>query len=263
MRQDWDDEDRLCRIREGKRVPERYVILTGDPKQCEITARYLDDAWLETNGREFPMYTGYIDGEPVCVGAVAGMDRMDGESVGAGSSIGAVAALEWLAKRGADTFVWVGTCQGMELEVKSSDIVIANGAVRMRGPAEKGAPVEFPAVAGYAVVNALAEAAESSGQVYHVGVVRGKPEAEGGEDLREEWLKLGCMAVEPESAPLFIAGSYLRVRVGSLFLVTSNRARERCGLINPVVYNKEAAAQIAVEGLRVLIRQDRKGRRLV
>ena len=60
MRQDWDDEDRLCRIREGKRVPERYVILTGDPKQCEITARYLDDAWLETNGREFPMYTGYI-----------------------------------------------------------------------------------------------------------------------------------------------------------------------------------------------------------
>lgn len=261
MRQDWEDEDRLRRIQEGKRVPERYVILTGDPKQCEITARYLDDARLEANEWEFPMYTGYIDGEPVCVAAVAPSGgkfteaaRPTGES--------ASAALERLAERGADTFVWVGTCQGMELEVKSSDIVIANGAVRMRGPAEKGAPVEFPAVAGYAVVNAMAEAAESSGQVYHVGVVRGRPEAEG-EDLREECLKLGCMAVEPASASLFIAGSYLRARVGSVFLVTSNRARERCGLINPVVYNKESAARIAVEGLRVLIRRDRKGRRLV
>ena len=40
-------------------------------------------------------------------------------------------AMEELYRCGADTFVRIGTCGGMQTEVKSGDIVIATGAIRM------------------------------------------------------------------------------------------------------------------------------------
>lgn len=38
---------------------------------------------------------------------------------------------------------------------------------------------------------------------------------------------MGCIASEMESAALFIAGAYRRVRVGSLFLVVANQERAK------------------------------------
>ena len=69
---------------------------------------------------------------------------------------------------------------------------------------------------------------------------------------------MGCLASEMESAALFIVGSYLRVRVGSCFLVVANQEREKLGLENPVVHDTDLAVQVAVEALRMLIQEDRK-----
>ncbi len=41
--------------------------------------------------------------------------------------------MEELTAVGADTFIRVGTCGGMDLSVKSGDLVIATGAIRMEG----------------------------------------------------------------------------------------------------------------------------------
>lgn len=56
---------------------------------------------------------------------------------------------------GADTFIRVGTSGGMQLEVKSGDLVIATGAIRMEGTSKEYAPVEFPAVSDFHITNAL------------------------------------------------------------------------------------------------------------
>ena len=45
----------------------RYVILTGDPKRVEKIAKYLDDANLIADNREYVIYTGSICGEKVSV----------------------------------------------------------------------------------------------------------------------------------------------------------------------------------------------------
>ena len=74
----------------------------------------------------------------------------------------------------------------------------------------------------------------------------------------EAWLRMGCKASEMESAALFIVGAYLRVRVGSDFLVMGNQEREKAGLENPIVHDTEAAIKVAVEALRLLIRKDRE-----
>ena len=69
---------------------------------------------------------------------------------------------------------------------------------------------------------------------------------------------MGCLASEMESAALFIAGSFLRVRVGSCFLVVANQERAKAGLPNPQVHDTELAIVTGVEALRILIKEDMK-----
>jgi uridine phosphorylase len=72
------------------------------------------------------------------------------------------------------------------------------------------------------------------------------------------WVRLGCKASEMESAALFVVGDYLRVRVGSSFLVVANQEREKLGLENPVVHDTEAAIEVTVQAIRNLIKQDKE-----
>lgn len=71
-------------------------------------------------------------------------------------------------------------------------------------------------------------------------------------------MRLGCKASEMESAALFVVGDYLRVRVGSSFLVVANQEREKLGLENPVVHDTEAAIEVTVQAIRNLIKQDKE-----
>lgn len=243
-------------IQVGKGDVGRYVILPGDPKRCAKIARYFDGAEQIADSREYVTYTGTLDGVKVSV-----------TSTGIGGPSASI-AMEELVQAGADTFVRIGTCGGMQLDVKSGDIVIANGAIRMEGTSREYAPIEFPAVANIEVVNALTAAAKSLGQKYHVGVVQCKdsfygqhsPETKpvGCELLQkwEAWKRLGCLASEMESAALFIVAASLGVRMGSCFLVLANQEREAAGLENPVVHDTDMAIRTAVEALRGLIRAD-------
>ena len=230
-----------------------YVILPGDPKRCEKIAAYFDDAKLVADRREFTTYTGYLNGVKVSV-----------TSTGIGGPSAAI-ALEELVKVGGKYFIRVGTCGGMDLDVKSGDLVIATGAIRMEGTTKEYAPVEFPAVANYDIVTALIEASKKLNMPYHVGVVECKDSFYGQHspeimpvnyELQNKWnawLKLGCLASEMESAALFVVGSYLRVKVGSIFLTVANQEREKKGLDNPVVHDTESAIKTAVEAIKILL----------
>lgn len=236
----------------------RYVILPGDPKRCAKIARYFDDPVLVADSREFVTYNGYLDGVKVSV-----------TSTGIGGPSASI-AMEELVKAGADTFIRVGTCGGMDLDVKSGDLVIATGAIRAEGTSREYAPIEFPAVADPDIVNALRGAAKELGMPAHVGVVQCKDSFYGQHepdimpvdyDLKQKWgawLRLGCKASEMESAALFVVASYLRVRCGSVFLAVANQEREKAGLANPVVHDTDGAIRVGVEALRRLIKEEKK-----
>ena len=230
-----------------------YVILPGDPKRCEKIAAYFDNAELIADRREFTTYTGYLNGVKVSV-----------TSTGIGGPSAAI-ALEELVKVGGKYFIRVGTCGGMDLGVKSGDLVIATGAVRMEGTSKEYAPIEFPAVADYDIVTSLIQGAKKLNLPYHVGIVECKDAFYGqhSPDLMpvsyelnnkwNAWLKLGCLASEMESAALFTVGSYLRVKVGSIFLTVANQEREKQNLDNPVVHDTDSAIKTAVEAIKILI----------
>lgn len=249
-----EDASKQYHIQVGKGEVGRYVILPGDPKRCAKIAKYFDDAKLVADNREYVTYTGYLDGVKVSV-----------TSTGIGGPSASI-ALEELVQAGADTFIRIGTCGGMQLNVKSGDVVIASGAVRMEGTSKEYAPIEFPAVANIEVVNALMRAADELNVDSHVGVVQCKDSFYGqhspermpvGYELLnkwEAWKRLGCLASEMESAALFVVGSALHVKVGSIFLVIANQEREKEGLSNPVVHDTDMAVRVAVEALRKMIR---------
>lgn len=237
----------------------RYVILPGDPKRCEKIAHYFDNASLVADHREYVTYTGSLDGVKVSV-----------TSTGIGGPSASI-AMEELVRAGADTFIRVGTCGGMQLDVKSGDLVIATGAVRMEGTSREYAPIEFPAVADFGIVNALTASAKEMGNMFHTGIVQCKDSFYGQHEPEtmpvsyeliskwEAWKRLGCLASEMESAALFVVASKLHVRVGSVFVVVANQEREQAGMYNPVVQNTDMAIRTAVEAFKKLIKEERKG----
>lgn len=253
-----EDPNRQYHIQLSEEDVGSYVILPGDPKRSVKIAAYLDNPIQVGDHREFTSYTGTLDGTKVTVC-----------STGIGGPSASI-ALEELVKCKANTFVRIGTCGGMQTDVKSGDLVVASAAVRMEGTSKEYAPVEYPAVADYQVLGALVRASEKLKQPYHVGVVECKDAFYGQhhpeimpvsyelQNKWEAWIRMGCLASEMESAALFIAGSFLRVRVGSVFLVMANQEREKQGMDNPVVRDTDMAIRTAVEAIRILIKQDKE-----
>lgn len=251
-----EDQSKQYHIQVGNGEVGRYVILPGDPKRCEKIAKYFDDPKLVADNREYVTYTGTLDGVKVSV-----------TSTGIGGPSASI-AMEELYQCGADTFIRVGTSGGMQTDVMSGDLVIANGAIRMEGTTKEYAPIEFPAVSDFDVTTALVQAAKNLQKTYHVGVVQCKDAFYGQHSPETKpvsyelipkwnaWVQMGCLASEMESAAVFIVADYLKARAGSVLLVMANQERAKAGLENPVVHDTDAAIRTAVEAIRILIRED-------
>ena len=238
----------------------RYVFLPGDPGRCESIAQYFDNPVHVGMHREYNIYTGTLLGQKVSVC-----------STGIGGPSAAI-AMEELHNIGADTFIRVGTCGGIDLEVQPGDVVVANGAIRFEHTSLEYAPLEFPAVPDFGVTAALKAASEDLGYRTHVGVVQCKDSFYGQhspdkspvsyELLQkwESWKRLGVKASEMESAALFVLASALRVRCGSCFHVIWNQEREKAGLAMPMTEDTSGAVKVGIEAMKRLIAADLAGK---
>ena len=221
----------------------RYVFLPGDPGRCEAIAAHFDN--------------------PVHIG----MNREYNSSTGIGGPSAAI-AMEELAAIGADTFIRIGTCGGIDLEVQPGDVVVATGAIRFEHTSLEYAPIEFPAVPDFGVTAALKAASEELGYRTHTGVVQCKDAFYGQHapekspvsyDLLqkwESWKRLGVKASEMESAALFVIAAALGVRCGSCFHVIWNQEREKLGMDMTMTEDTSGAIKVGIEAMKRLIAAD-------
>ena len=235
----------------------KYVILVGDPGRCESVASLFDDAVQVAYNREFNIWTGCLSGEKVSVC-----------STGIGGPSAAI-AMEELHNIGSDTFIRCGTCGGIDLDVRSGDIVVATGAIRFEHTSAEYAPIEFPAVADPDITIALRDTAAALGKRVHTGVVQCKDSFYGQHsparmpvsyellEKWEAWKRLGVKASEMESAALFVVASALRCRCGSCFHVIWNQEREAAGLDQEMNEDTFGAVSVAVGALRRIIEADK------
>ena len=189
-------------------------------------------------------------------------------STGIGGPSAAI-AIEELHNIGADTFIRIGTCGGIDLDVRSGDVVIATGAVRYEHTSREYAPIEFPAVPDFDVTTALVQAAKNLHMPYKVGVVQCKDSFYGQHDPKrmpvsyellnkwEAWKRLGVKASEMESAAMFVITSALRCRSGACFHVIWNQEREAAGLDQNMTEDTGSAIKTAVEAIKLLIAADK------
>lgn len=229
-------------------------ILPGDPGRCEKIAKYFDNPQKIAQNREYVTYTGELCGRKVSV-----------TSTGIGGPSAAI-AMEELTKIGVDTFIRVGTCGGINLEVKSGDIVIATGSVRNEGTSREYAPIEYPATADFDITTALVGGAKKLGLNYHTGVVQCKDSFYGQHSPEkspvsyellnkwEAWKKLGVLASEMESAALFVTAASLGVKCGSVFSVVWNQERKAKGFFEEDCHDTENAIKTAVEAIKLIIK---------
>ena len=235
----------------------RYVFLPGDPGRCEAIAAHFDNPVHIGMNREYNIYTGYLLGEKVSVC-----------STGIGGPSASI-AMEELKNVGADTFIRVGTCGGIALDVLPGDVIVATGAIRYEHTSLEYAPIEFPAVPDFDVTAALKAASEALGYRTHVGVVQCKDAFYGQHspekspvyyDLLqkwESWKRLGVKASEMESAALFVVASALNVRCGSCFHAVWNQEREKLGMEMPMTEDTSGAILVGIEAMKRIIAADK------
>ena len=235
----------------------RYVFLPGDPGRCEAIAALFDDPVHVGMNREYTIDTGTLLGEKVSVC-----------STGIGGPSAAI-AMEELAAIGADTFIRVGTCGGIDLEVLPGDVVVATGAIRYDHTSLEYAPMEFPAVPNFDITAALKAASEELGYRTHVGVVQCKDSFYGQhsphkspvywelEQKWESWKRLGVKASEMESAALFVVASALGVRCGSCFHAVWNQEREKLGMFLQMTEDTSGAVKVGIEAMKKIIATDK------
>ena len=193
----------------------KHVILPGDPGRCEMIAKHFDTAELKTVSRGNPTYTGKYHDTDVSV-----------MSTGMGGMAVAICAEE-LKHIGAKTLIRMGTGGSLQKDIPAGSFVICTGAVRGEGASLEYIDKEYPAIADIDVVNALREACAEYGVKPYLGIVRShdafyleSPGAhEGWEERVQKWTDAGCVAVENESATLFVVSSLLGgLRAGTILL---------------------------------------------
>ena len=208
--------------------------------------------------REYNIYTGTLLGQKVSVC-----------STGIGGPSASI-AMEELHNIGADTFIRVGTCGGIALDVLPGDVIVATGAIRYEHTSLEYAPIEFPAVPDFDLTAALKAASEDLGYRTHTGVVQCKDSFYGQHspekspvsyDLLQKWdswKRLGVKASEMESAALFVVAAALGVRCGSCFHVIWNQEREKAGLAMPMTEDTSGAVKVGIEAMKRVIAADLK-----
>lgn len=234
----------------------RYVFIPGSVERAKLISEYFDEPKLLCHSREFLTYVGTLEGEPVAV-----------TSTGIGGPSMAI-TVEELHACGADTFIRVGSCASASPKSKIGDVIIPSGAARMEGVGEHFMPIEFPAVPDYGIFRHLEQAARESGYPYNTGVTITKdsfytessPETKPVcEELLYKWKayeKAGATNTSMECAPLFLMGAALGLRTASIMICATNyNAYSNDSKDYPRDWERRAI-EVAVSGLRSIIRDD-------
>ena len=196
------------------------VLMPGDPLRAKFIAEnFLDGARLVNNVRGIQGYTGTYRGVPVSVMA-SGMGM---------PSIG-IYSYELFNFFGVENIIRVGSAGGMSEKVHVRDIVIGMGACTDSNYASNyHLPGTFAPIADYGLLRAAIEQADKMKLSYHVGNVlssdvfygdsEGVPE---GMQTRALWAKMGVLAVEMESAALYMNAARAGKRGLGIFTVSDH-----------------------------------------
>ncbi len=193
-----------------------FVLLPGDPLRAKhIADNLFTDAVCYNNVRGMLGYTGYYKGKRVSV-----------QGTGMGLPSHMIYASELINDYKVKTLVRVGTCGGIIEDVKLRDVILAISASTDSSSVGRHFPgMTFAPTASFRLVQLAIANAAKIGMPYKAGNVLSSdlfyhfPE-EG--DAYELWRRYGTLAVEMESAGLYLLASRHGVEALSLLTVSDH-----------------------------------------
>ncbi len=180
------------------------VLLPGDPLRAKwIAETFFEAPRLVNSVRNCLGYTGTYKGRPVSV-----------QATGMGQPSLAIYVQELLAVYGAKTLMRVGTCGGLNTDVKVRDIVLAITASTDSAINKSFEPYSYAPFADFGLLRRAADLAEQRGLTTHVGGIVSSdvfyvPE---GIDSYGELPHHGVLAVEMEAATLYTLAARFKAR---------------------------------------------------
>ncbi len=192
-----------------------HILLPGDPDRTARIALLLHDVEVERRHREFASVTGTYKGLRVSV-----------VSTGIGTDNVEIAVAEILAITDRPTLIRIGSCGVLRDDIALGDLVITSGAVRLESTTSYFVHDGYPAVADYAAVAALVEAAHRLGHTAHVGLTATAPGFYGAQgrpipqlpirypDLAAEMAAQRVLNFEMEASALLVLATLSGCRAG-------------------------------------------------
>ena len=174
----------------------KTVLMPGDPLRSKfISETFLENPVLVNNVRGVQGYTGTWKGVPVTVMA-------------SGMGIPAIGIYSWELFNfyDVDNIIRIGSAGAIQDDIKLMDIVVGMGACTDSNFAHQfNLPGAFAPVADYTLMREAIAAADEKGLKVHVGNLFSSDNFySDGFDSADSWKKMGVLAVEMESAGLYM-----------------------------------------------------------
>lgn len=173
----------------------KTVLMPGDPLRAEFIAKtYLKDVKCYNTVRNMLGFTGYYQGKQVSV---------QGSGMGI-PSIG-IYSYELYHFYDVDRIIRIGSAGAYSPDVHVRDLVFGMGACTNSNYAQNfSLPGTFAPIADFALLRAAVQKAEAMKVAYHVGNILSSDTFYEEQSSAEQWSKMGVLAVEMESAGLYM-----------------------------------------------------------
>lgn len=190
------------------------VLMPGDPYRAKWAAEnFLQDARLVNEVRGMLGYTGTWNGNLVTIqGSGMGMPSLS------------IYANELIRDFGAKTLIRIGSCGGMQPQVKLRDVILAMTATTAGSPSQSiFKELNYAPVADWSLLQAAANAAQSRDIGIHVGGIYSSDTFyDERPDLNKEMVRHGILGVEMEAAELYTLAARYQCRALAVLTVSDH-----------------------------------------
>lgn len=189
------------------------ILLPGDPLRAKVIAEtYLEDVVQFNSVRNMFGYTGTYKGKKVSV-------------MGTGMGIPSIGIYshELIHFYGVKNLIRVGSCGGMQEEMKVGDVIMAQGACTNSSYAHHyQLPGTMCAIADYGLLKTAQEIAQEKKVPWHVGNILSSDVFYTETPEWKSWAKMGVLGVEMESFALYCEAARAGVKALGIFTVSDS-----------------------------------------
>ncbi|MCK9324553.1 MAG: AMP nucleosidase [Bacteroidales bacterium] len=118
--------------------------------------------------------------------------------------------------------LFIGKCGGLKKKNQVGDLILPIAAIRSEGTSDDYLPAEVPALPAFMLQRAVSSAIRDYGRDYWTGTVftTNKRVWEYDERFKKYLMKTRSMAIDMETATIFVVGFYNEIPSGALLLVS-------------------------------------------